>query len=99
MTPSAFRALPDSDQDEMVAYVRDICPACGNLRSICSDEERSWFPQRSMCYATAARELTERRVAKRYGHPDEKATSGLHPVDGMNVWAAADDLTPDDNFV
>lgn len=97
LTPSQFRELPESDQDEMLAHFRDICPACGNLRSTCSDPEATWYPQRTMCYASAVRDLTRRKVTKKYG--EEPGTSDLHPTDGMSVWASSDDLTPDDHFV
>lgn len=82
----------------MMAYVRDICPSCGNLRSECSDPERQWFPQRTMCYASASLEVVRRRVTKKYGHPTHN-DSEVHDTDGMQVWVAQDDLSPDDNFV
>lgn len=81
----------------MVSYVRDLCSACGNLRTVCSDPDRVWYPQRTMCYATANREVTQRRVLKR--NEDVKQTAdALHPMDGMGVWVSEDDLTPDDDF-
>lgn len=79
----------------MTAYVRDIC-SCGNLRSVCSDPTLAWYPQRSMCYSSAVRDLTARRIEKRYGDPGVEA---LHPTDGMRVWTSTEDLTPDDDFV
>lgn len=74
-----------------------VCPNCGNLRSVCSDPTRDWYPQRSMCYATASREVVLRRLQKKH----EKTEPGLtlHPLDGMSVWVAQDDLTPNDDFV
>lgn len=81
----------------MTAYVRDICPVCGNLRSVCSNPEQPFYPQRSMCYVSAVQELNVRRVNAKYA--DEPGTADLHPTDGMRVWVSTDDLTPDDNFV
>ena len=81
----------------MTAYVRDICPRCGNLRSVCSDPERPVYPQRTMCYLTAVRDLTMRRVAARYAQ--EPGTRELHPTDGMSLWASPDDLTPESNWL
>ena len=40
LTPGEFRALPDDEQDEMTFYVTELCPDCGNLRSVCSDRTR-----------------------------------------------------------
>lgn len=93
MTPSAFRALPGSDQDEMIAYVQDICPDCGNLRNVCSDPKRDWYAQRTMCYATAAREQLVRTLQKQHGDPDGGKP---HPLDGLTSWVSDQDLNPDD---
>lgn len=81
----------------MIEYVREICIHCGNLRSVCSDPERPLFPQRSMCYVTAVKDLTARKVRAKYDK--EPSTDELHPTDGMTVWASPEDLTPDDTFV
>lgn len=75
-----------------------ICPRCGGLRSECSDPDRGWYPQRSMCYASGALALTMRRLDERY-RDDRPGIHGLHPTDGMVVWMSSHDLTPDDNFV
>lgn len=80
----------------MTAYVRDICPHCGNLRSVCSDPERAIYPQRSMCYVSAVTGLTWRRVHKKHGEP---GVEKLHPTDGMTVWASVENLSPEDDFV
>ena len=81
----------------MTAFYTEICPDCGNLRSICSDPEQAQYPQRRMCYASAVRDLTLRRLIKKYGHPD--GVEDLHPLDGMGVYVSPDDLSPDDDFV
>lgn len=81
----------------MIAYVIEVCPECGNLRSVCSDPERSFYPQRRMCYAAAVQQLTLRRL--RAKHKGEPSLAELHPLDGMGVYVSPDDLTPDDDFV
>lgn len=96
MTPAVFRDLSDDERDELVAHHVAVCPSCGNLRSVCGDPETAWYPQRAVCYATAAREVTLRRLrAKHDGTPG----ADLHPLDGMAVWVSEHDLTPDDDFV
>jgi hypothetical protein len=81
----------------MIAYLTEVCPDCGNLRSVCSDPERAFYPQRRMCYASAVRDLTARRLHEKHGHPD--GVADLHPLDGMGLYVSPDDLTPDDDFV
>jgi hypothetical protein len=96
MAPSQFRALPESDRDLMLAHHEHVCPDCGNLRADCSDPDRPWFPQRSVCWATAAREVVARRlVAKHKQEPGEEP----HPLDGVKVYVSAEDLSPDDDFI
>lgn len=75
-----------------------ICPKCGNERSVCSDPTRPWYPQRSICYASAVSEQAnwlfhEKNPSKRT--PDKP---GL-VTDGTHVWAATEDLTPEDDFI
>lgn len=80
----------------MTSYVIDVCPNCGNLRSVCSDPTRPLYPQRDYCYVSAVRELTWRQVEKRYGPP--KGVEELHELDGMLLSVSPHDLTPDDDF-
>lgn len=83
----------------MTFYVTEVCPSCGNLRSVCSDEDLSdqWFPQRSVCYATAAKEAAWRAVRAKHKESDRDA-SGPHILDGWGIWASQFDLTPADDF-
>jgi hypothetical protein len=97
LTPSQFRALPDEDRDLMLAEKELVCPSCGNLRSLCSDPNVPWYPQRSTCYATASLEVVRRRLRKK--HEKDEPGSKLHPLDGMGVWVSQFDLTPDDDFI
>lgn len=79
----------------MIAYITEICPDCGNLKTVCSDPERPFYPQRRMCYATATAAITRRRLIDRHGHPEGTEP---HHLDGMGLWASPEDLTPDDDF-
>jgi hypothetical protein len=82
-----WRNLPDEDRDLLLAEHELICPQCGNLRSDCSDPERDWFPQESVCWATATLQSGKRDLAEFYA--DEKPQTGhLHPLDGVTVWAS-----------
>jgi hypothetical protein len=92
-----FRALPDAEQDEMTDFVTEVCRDCGNLRSVCSDPTLPWYPQRSYCYATAARDQIWRRTRKAYKHPDADAAEP-HVTDGLTWGMSRHDLTPDDDF-
>lgn len=82
----------------MIAYVTDVCQSCGNLRSVCEDPERALYPQRRMCYVSAVRDLTIRRVTAKH-KTSEPGVKELHPLDGMSVWVSTEDLTPEDDFV
>lgn len=82
----------------MLAEDELVCSSCGFLRSVCSDPELGVYPQRSMCYVTAAETFTWRRVREKH-KGNEPGTKEMHPLDGMSVWMSEQDLTPDDNFV
>lgn len=75
-----------------------MCPSCGNLRSVCSDPTRDWYPYREVCRATAARELTWRRLGAKYPPLDDKNASIPHPLDGVGVGMLLDDPDPDEKF-
>lgn len=98
LTPPQWRALPEEDREEMLEEYAAYCPKCGNLRSVCSDPTRAWYPQRSMCYPSASLELVQRKLQERH-KKSEPGTTTLHPLDGMSVWVSEFDLTPDDDFV
>lgn len=98
LVPEQWRNLSDDDRETMVAEYELVCQSCGNLRSVCSDPAVPWYPQRAMCYAQGALEVTLRTLAEKY--KDKKPQPGVsHPTDGMGVWVSTEDLTPDDNFV
>lgn len=75
-----------------------VCPNCGNLRSVCSDPDTDFYPQRTICWATAAQQVVLRRWHKKHekAQPDE---AGYLPTDGTTIWVSPDDLTPDDDFI
>lgn len=82
----------------MWEYEQAVCPQCGNLRAVCEDPNTGWYPQRSVCYSSAAAEVANRKWHKKNENakPDP---AGYLPTDGTVVWASAEDLTPDDNFI
>jgi hypothetical protein len=65
---------------------------------VCSDPETSWYPQRSVCWATATRQ----NIGRKWHGKHEKAkpdTLGYLPTDGVTLWVATSDLSPDDEFL
>lgn len=75
-----------------------VCQSCGNLRSVCSQEDVDWYPQRSVCNATAARELAMRQFHAKHANT-KPSPDDYHPADGMSLWVSDLDLTPDDDFL
>ncbi len=83
--------------EALFAAEKLICPKCGNLREICSDPTRAWYPQKSTCYAKAVEQAAERTWrAKLDG---KKVELDLRPGDGTHLWASEADLTPEDDFL
>lgn len=83
----------------MIAYVREVCSYCGNLRSVCADPNVDWYPYRSTCYATAAREVVLRRLQKKHAKSPQHEALDLHPLDGMHVGVSTENHNPDDDFI
>lgn len=81
----------------MTFHLTELCPDCGNLRTVCSNPESPQFPQRSICYASAARTRIWRLIQDKHGSPDPKSKAD-HFTDGLSVWTSPYDLTPDDTF-
>lgn len=83
---------------ELRDYEEALCPQCGRLMSECGDPDTDWYPQRHICWATAARQVATRRWSAliEQAKPDE---AGFLPTDGVQVWVSPDDLTPDDDFL
>ncbi len=81
----------------MIAEDELVCSSCGSLKSVCSNPEQGWYPQRDFCSNAASHEVTMRRL--RHKHKDNEPGKAPHPLDGVTVWMSTQDLTPDDNFV
>lgn len=91
------------------------CSQHGGPLSECSDPEKAWFPQRRVCRATmeadAARAFYDKRHERAKYHDgtfpaDLKAWSSErtreHPYrydEGVTIYAAPEDLNPDDDFL
>lgn len=97
VTVTRDSAWTDEEREAQYAFDELVCPRCGNLRSVCSDASRAWYPQRTMCYAEASVSVVRRRLVERYKKNEPGAA--FHPLDGMSVWVAQEDLNPDDDFI
>lgn len=82
----------------LAEYEDALCPQCGELRSVCEDPSQDWYPQRMVCWSTAARAVASRRWDK-LNEKVKPDASGYLPTDGAVIWAASEDLSPDDNFL
>lgn len=71
----------------MVEYERQVCPRCGNLKSVCSDRERTWHAGAAVCWPSATREWAWRRIQKQY-EGVEGTDEELGPLDGLLVYAS-----------
>lgn len=85
----------DDEREVQFSYDAAICPSCGNLRSVCSDPATPWYPQRSICYASAALDVVQRRLALGHKTPGWEP----HETDGANVYVSRVDVNPDDDFI
>ena len=77
---------------------RERCPHCGQPTSVCSDPSHDYFAQKSICWATAARLVNQRRWDKRIEGATPDA-AGYLPDDGVTIWVSTVDLTPDADFL
>lgn len=68
-----------------MAFESEVCPSCGNLRSVCSDPSIDWHPRTTVCYWAAAVEWGRRQYEKKYGN--EKTALGATPLDGIGIYA------------
>lgn len=107
MSVQAFWRLPENEQDVWrERFDRDLlrCPHCGNSREDCSDPERVWYPQLTLCYATRDRVAAQRRWETlhkdrmyhdgkfaRWAKEPGRATP-YHLLDGATVWVSQTDL-------
>lgn len=77
----------------MLAEDELVCPQCGHLRSVCSDPAVDWFPQKSVCYASAGEAVTHRQLDEKYGR---ERTDKPHTLDGVTIWVSSEDLSPNE---
>lgn len=94
---------PFDDDSREAAYAlwqdeRERCPDCGQPRSICSDPSVDYFPQRAICWATAALRVAQRRW-DRHTEDAQPDASGYLPGDGVTVWVSTTDLEPDNDWL
>lgn len=87
--PDKWAVLSDRARDLIVEYEQQVCPLCGNLRSVCRDEDREWHPRTSVCWPTAVREWSLRLLAEKYKDVNRLAWK-THPMDGLTTWASED---------
>lgn len=104
----------DVDREALYALAEveaEQCSHCGNPRSECSDHERTWYPQRLVCFASMERAAAQRRWDQLHDarpYHDGTFTSWAkesdpeHPYhynDGVTIWVNDVDLSPDDEFL
>lgn len=81
---------------------------------MCGDPETVWYPQRTVCYADMATAAVRWQYDQIHG-PDShvqfhdgsfkvwaaKRSNGFpySAEDGVSLWVASEDLTPDDHFL
>jgi hypothetical protein len=77
----------------------------------CSDPRTSWYPQRRICYATMALQSAEAKYDELHKDlpfhdgtfsnwsVDRSRQAPFHYRDGVSLWVADIDLTPDDDFL
>lgn len=99
---------PEFDDEERESWYAleewqaSLCPHCGNPRVICSNPDgldgRGFYPQRDVCYVTAARERTQRQFSRLHekAKPDP---AGYLPTDGVHIRASLYDESPEDDFL
>lgn len=79
--------------------------------AVCSDPDRTWFPQRSICHVTMEQAAAQARYSDKHeGKPyhNGKFTSWSekrgadHPYEaneGVTIWVHDVDLSPEDRFL
>lgn len=114
LTTQAFYALPEDEIDFQVAAwerKKTRCPQCKGDIAECSDHTVTWYPQRTICYPSMANAAANRRYDEvhqdlpfhdgtftKWAKESSLATP-YHYREGVNVWVADVDWTPDDDFL
>lgn len=93
---------------------QDTCQKCGRPMSVCSDPNLTFYPQRTVCYADMATSWVRWKYDQLHGSETHaqfhdgtfkawsKHRSDAFPYaadDGISLWVATEDLTPDDDFL
>lgn len=114
MTLDQLDALPVTER--LARYAEDArergtCRECGRPLVECSDRDKDWFPQRTICYPTMNAQAANQSYAELHEKApyhdgthrswSEKRTKA-HPFrydDGVKVWVHDVDLSPHDHFL
>jgi hypothetical protein len=87
------------------------CPQCGKPLTECGDPQAVWYPQRAVCYASMQQADVEARYAALHEAApyhdgtftswatDRSVEHPFHYRDGVRLWLADEDYTPDDDFL
>lgn len=102
-TSVVTRESPWDDDSRESAYTvyddeQERCPDCGQTRAECANPDVDYFPQKAMCWATAAREVATRKW-DRMNEDKAPDIAGYLPTDGARIWVSRHDLEPDDDFL
>jgi hypothetical protein len=89
----------------------ETCSHCGQPRSVCGDPERTWYPQRVICFAERER-LAAQQAFDRLHHEmpyhdgtyqrwakDQTSEFPFKYDDGSHIYTASADADPDDDFL
>lgn len=95
MTVTRDSPWDDEERELQTTYDALVCPECGNLRSVCSDPNLPWYPQRIVCHNRAQVDVVMRRLVRGTDEPGW----GPHALDGVRVYASEVDVNPDDKFI
>ena len=115
LTEAQWWALPEDERAVWVArHARETAPKCGKCGgdpAVCSDAEKSWYPQRTVCYADMETQAARARYADLHedrpyhngrfrGWSEKRSRYAPYKYDeGVTIWAAPVDFAPDDDFL
>ena len=113
LSVQAFWRLPENEQAiwrRRFDREQGKCLHCGNQRDECSDPDKDWYPQLTVCYVTRARLAAQRTWdalhEKLPFHDGEfkqwqrdPAPGFFHYAEGSTVWVASTDLGQGGDFL